>query len=401
MAVTDRFPAVVVRGARVVPGPALVAPGGRLVPARGGVLPRGAGLLTAAPAAGRGLVPALAAPVPVVTGIPVVPAVPGGGQIPQIVPAIPVVPATAVVAPDPIIPDVPVVDPAPVTPAIPVVTPIPQIVTALQIVTVPDIALIAGGRVPVVNTVVNTVVVTARTGRTLISIVAARPGGAAAKVRPSRRIHDGEVGFVEVDAQLGPVEVDVVEVVADQVVDVGVHRHEVGFVEPAGPRRVEGGFPLPPGRELVLGHAAAAARRHDGVRYFTLGVVPLLNDRRTRHDRVLVVLVGPVFVVLVAHDEAPNRPGENPPPRCRMEATVLTLYHLRTPVPAPRAPDQRLPRGGCGRLTTDLRSAPPHRGPPSPAARTLREPRSHRRRSSPEVRDHPGIRPESPPGSMV
>ncbi|MFC6565211.1 hypothetical protein [Actinoplanes utahensis] len=241
---------------------------------------------------------------------------------------------------------------------------------------------------------------TAMRSRTLIAVVRAAPSTARTtpQIRAGRGVDDGEVRFVEVDAEFGPVEVDVVEVVADQVVDVGVHRHEVGFVEPARPLGVEDGPFLPVGAGLVL-VATAAARRHDRIRVRTFGVVPLLDDRGTRHERILVVFVRPVFVVLEAHDTAPNRVGKNPTPRRRISATVLTLYHLRTPVPAPALRDQCLPRGGCGRLTTDLRSAPPLCGSPSPASRTARERRPHRRRSPPVVRDHPCIRARAPPGS--
>ncbi|MDR6316660.1 hypothetical protein [Actinoplanes couchii] len=400
-AVAGGFPAVL-----------LVPAGGRLVPAFGSLLPGCA--LAAAAAAGRRLVPPVVVPgrgtVAVAVPVPVVPAVAAVRLVPAhpLVTPVPVV--TPVIAPVPTVARVitPVVTPIPIVAGvtlIPAVTTVPQIIPATEIVAgivtevVPAARLVPvpAGPVPAVITVV----VTPSTGRALVTVRAAPRRVAAPQVRTRRRVLDGEVGFVEVDAEFGPVEVDVVEVVADQVVDVGVDRHEVGLVEPAGPLGVEGGLLLAPGRELVLGEGGTAARRNDGVRNLTLGVVLLLNDRGTRHERVLAVLVLPVFVVLKAHDEAPNRLGKNPPPRRRMEATVLTLYHLRTPVPAPRAPDQRLPRGGCGRLTTDLRSAPPHCGPPSPAARTLHGPGSHRRRSSPVRRDHRGIRPAGPPGSTV
>ncbi|WP_143133666.1 hypothetical protein [Actinoplanes philippinensis] len=220
---------------------------------------------------------------------------------------------------------------------------------------------------------VSAVVVTARVGRTLIAVVsaAAPVRSASPQLRARRGVDDREVGLVEVDAELGPVEVDVVEVVADEVVDGGVDGLEVGVVEPAGPFLVEGGLLL--AEVAVVGSAGAPAGRHDRVRDGAFGVVLLLLDRGTRHERVLVVLVRPVLVVFEAHDAAPNRLGKDPTPRSRIRATVLTLYHLRTPVPPPASRDQYLPRGGCGRLTTDLRSAPPPCGSPSSASRPARE----------------------------
>ncbi|MBB4744327.1 hypothetical protein BJY16_007786 [Actinoplanes octamycinicus] len=57
----------------------------------------------------------------------------------------------------------------------------------------------------------------------------------------------------------------------------------------------------------------------------------LLDHGMLRHEGVFVVLLVPVLVVLEAHDAAPLRLGNVPPPRRRICATVLTLDHLRAP----------------------------------------------------------------------
>ncbi|BAL90450.1 hypothetical protein AMIS_52300 [Actinoplanes missouriensis 431] len=163
----------------------------------------------------------------------------------------------------------------------------------------------------------------------------AAAGRAAPQVGPGVRVLDREVGFVEVDAEFGTVEVHVVEVVAGQVRLGGVDRLEVGIVQPAGALLVEGGAASR--RRLAV--TAGAPGRDDRVRRGTPGVVLLLDHRGLRHEGVLVVLVRPVFVVFEAHEEAPIRLGVVPLPQCRIRATVLTLFHLRAPVPAPRAPD--------------------------------------------------------------
>ncbi|WP_433790202.1 hypothetical protein [Actinoplanes sp. CA-252034] len=257
----------------------------------------------------------------------------------------------------------------PVAPLVPSAAPVVRASTAALPPVVAagrGVVAVAGGRP------VSVVAVTARVARTLIAVVpAVAPVCRASPQLGSRRgVDDREVGFVEVDGEFGPVEVDVVEVVADEVVDGRVDGLEVGVVEPAGPFGVEGGLLA---EVAVVGSAGAPAGRHDRVRNGTFGVVLLLFDRGARHERVLVVLVRPVLVVLEAHDAAPNRLGKDPTPRRRIRATVLTLYHLRTPVPPPASRDQYLPRGGCGRLTTDLRTAPPPCGSPSSASRPARE----------------------------
>ncbi|TDO31116.1 hypothetical protein C8E87_6526 [Paractinoplanes brasiliensis] len=129
------------------------------------------------------------------------------------------------------------------------------------------------------------------------------------------------VGRVEVGPQLGPVEVDLVEVVAGQVGLGRVDRHEVGVVEPARPLRVERGLRLgrlPAGAaggaaltacgqlvDRAAGAAAAAGRNHR-IRDVASLVLALLHDRRVGDDGILRVLLFPVFVVLEAHTVVPG-----------------------------------------------------------------------------------------------
>ncbi len=163
---------------------------------------------------------------------------------------------------------------------------------------------------------------------------------------PWGAVGDRVVRRVEVGAELGPVEVDVVEVVAGQVGLGRVDRHEVGVVEPARPLRVErdlwlarlpagvaGGAALTSGGQLVDGVVVvvvvgvATPGRDDRLRGVTPLVLAFLHDRGVGDDRVLGVLLVPVFVVLEAHAAAPRaaerqtcarRRGDSPSPHSRM-----------------------------------------------------------------------------------
>ncbi|WP_145831001.1 hypothetical protein [Actinoplanes teichomyceticus] len=173
-------------------------------------------------------------------------------------------------------------------------------------------------------------------------VVVTLPAALALGILQGRRIHDREVRLVEVHAQFGTVEVDVVEVVAGQVVDGGVDRYEVRIVQPARTVRVEGVRRLPATVRTVGGRLVTVRIRSPGgddrVGGGPLLVVALLDHRVFGHQRVLVVLVVPVLVVLEAHAAASLRPGNVPPPRRRICATVLTWTTSAPPVPAPRAP---------------------------------------------------------------
>jgi hypothetical protein len=182
--------------------------------------------------------------------------------------------------------------------------------------------------------------------------------------RPRRR----ELGGVEVGAEFGPVEVDVVVGVAGQVGPGRVDRHEVGVVEPAGPLRVERvggrGPPGAPGRQfvdravLVVGVAVPGRDDRIGCRPFL--VLLLLDDGGIGYERILVVFVFPVFVVLEAHAVTP-RPGAG--------RSVSSVCRIMPPSSSERPPTtlnppvpgllHRADSGGCGRLTTYLRTAPP------------------------------------------
>ncbi|MBB2943860.1 hypothetical protein FB565_003589 [Actinoplanes lutulentus] len=97
---------------------------------------------------------------------------------------------------------------------------------------------------------------------------------AAPELRARIRILDREVGFVEIDTELRPVEVDIVELMTREIRLRGVDRHEIRVVQPAGPLVVERAAPCL--RRLVT---ARTPGRNHRVGRGTPGVVLLLLDR--------------------------------------------------------------------------------------------------------------------------